>query len=100
MGATRAGEAGTLLYTARQTVVVPNITDGDHADVAMAANANFAGNDGSGIVAAFAGAPLANLCLVGAWISNETTGVVTLRFAALSGNVATGDQEIRISEQS
>lgn len=94
----RAGESGPVLQDTTQTVVVPNITDGDTADVALTADAQFAGSGSlaKGVLATFAGVPLANLGIVGAWVSNTVTGVVTIRFSALTGNVATANQAVRV----
>jgi hypothetical protein len=98
----RTSEAGPLKPVRAATVTIPNITDGDHADVALAADAAF--KDPSGTVARaigayFKGAPLANLVILGAWVSTITTGVVTVRFGALSGNVTTDDQDIVVKQE-
>lgn len=96
----RSGDAGPLLLTRTVTLTIPNITDGDHADVACPADARFADAGGvrRPVGANFAGAPLDNLGILGAWVSNATTGVVTVRFAALSANVATADCDVLINE--
>jgi hypothetical protein len=81
---------------------IPNITDGDTADVAIAADlawATGAGNPPKRVRASFDGAPLANLGIVGAWVSNVTTGVVTVRCSALTGNVATAAQTLALYEE-
>lgn len=97
---TRAGDAGPNLLTRKVTLVVPNITAGHVADVAAAADAAFAdaGAVARLVTAALAAAPLANLGIVGAWVSNPTTGVVTVRFIAGVGDVATANQDVLISE--
>lgn len=92
----RAGIAGPISLSANQSPTVPNITDGDTADVALAANPNFIGSVNRPVRASFVGAPLANLGIVGAWISNGVTGVVTIRFSALTGNVATAAQAVYV----
>jgi hypothetical protein len=93
MGSTRNADAGPLFPSRRVTATVPNITDGDQADLVLPADLAFAGG---GVVrpvrADFVGAPLANLGITGCWVSNPTTGVVTVRLSALTGNVATADQ--------
>lgn len=76
------------------TVVVPNITDGDHADVVLTADGVW--KDQSALSVIPVGAPLANLIIDSAWVSTPSTGAVTVRFAALSGNVATGNQAVRL----
>lgn len=91
----RASEAGALLPNRAQTVTVPNITDGDTADVDLAADAAFAGGAVRvPVVVTFGGLPLANLGIVGAWVKTPSTGVVTVRFSALTGNVSTDDQPV------
>lgn len=99
MGTNRAADAGALFPIRRKTVVVPNITDGDTADVALAADLAFAdsGSVVKPVSVTFAAAPLANLGIVGAWVSNPLTGVVTVRFSALTGNVATANQNILVT---
>lgn len=91
----RSGDSGPLSALRDVTAVVPNITDGDHADVVLTADAAFKGT-GQALQVAFKGAPLDNLGLLGAWVSNTATGEVTVRFAALSNNVATANQAIRL----
>lgn len=99
MGDSRNAESGSLLPVRQLTVTVPNILDGDSADVDLPADPAF--KDPSGAVAVpvsvvFKGAPLANLGLLGAWVKTITTGVITVRFCALTGAVATDDQDIVI----
>lgn len=89
----RASEEGLLLPSHAETLTIPNITDGDTADVACTADAAFKLDD-SALLAMFAGPPLANLGIVGAWVSNESTGVITIRFSALTGNVNTAAQKV------
>jgi hypothetical protein len=95
----RRSEAGALLANRTQNPTVPNITDGDTADVALTADLAFAGAVAVPVDASFQGAPLANLGIVGAWVSNIVTGVVTVRFSALTGNVATAAQLINIQRR-
>jgi len=94
----RNAESGPLVPEGAQSVVVPAILDGDSADVALAADADFITSlaTNRGVLASFSGAPQANLGIVGAWISTPATGVVTIRFSALTGNVAGGAQLVRI----
>lgn len=96
----RSGDAGALLLNRKITLTIPGITDGDHADVACPADARFADAGGvrRPVSANFAGVPLGNLGIVGAWVSNTTTGVVTLRCVALSGDVVTGDCDVLVAE--
>ena len=94
--AVRQGETGPIQRQFVQAPVVPAILDGDSADVACAADANFIG--ATAVSAVFNGAPAANLGIIGAWVSNAVTGVVTIRFSALTGNVAGGAQSVRVSE--
>lgn len=83
----RSAQAGTELPERYlEDVAIPGITDGDTADVVVTTDLAFAGA-GRPIQANFAAAPLANLGIVGAWISNTTTGAVSVRFSALTGNV-------------
>lgn len=98
MGVERNSEAGSLVKRLAQSPTVPNITDGDTADVDLTADARFIASAAFPVVAAFGAAPLANLGIVGAWISNIATGVVTIRFSALTGNVATAAQAIVVRE--
>lgn len=90
----RRGSSGPIDPIRDVVIVVPNITDGDHADVVLTADAVW--KDQTSLSAALAGAPLANLGLLGAWVSTPSTGAVTVRFCALSGNVATGNQSVRL----
>lgn len=92
----RAGIGGALGLSAQQSPTIPAILDGDSADVALAANAAFIGSVNRPVRASFVGAPLANLGIVGAWISNGTTGVVTVRCSALTGNVASAAQALYV----
>jgi hypothetical protein len=87
----RKSQAGTELPERfLEDVAIPGITDGDHADVVVTTDLAFAG-PGRPIAAQFVGAPLANLGILGAWVSNTTTGAVTVRFCALSANVTGAD---------
>jgi len=95
----RRSEAGSLLANRTVSLTVPNITDGDTADVDCAADAAFAGAVAVPVDAAFQGAPLANLGIVGAWVKTIATGVVTVRFSALTGNVATAAQLVNIQRR-
>jgi len=95
----RRSEAGSLMANRTQTPTVPNITDGDTADVALTADAAFIGAVAVPVDASFQGAPLANLGIVGAWVSNIATGVVTIRFSALTGNVATAAQIVNVQRR-
>jgi hypothetical protein len=94
----RNAQSGTILADTTQTIVVPNIAAGAAADVALAADASFAGTGSAakGVRATFAAAPLANLALVGAWVSNTATGVITVRLMAATGGVATANQSVRV----
>jgi hypothetical protein len=93
--AIRSSEEGRVLPSHAETLTVGNITAGATADVACTADANFILDD-CALVAAFAGPPLANLAIVGAWVSTESTGVITVRFLAGTGNVATASQKVVI----
>jgi hypothetical protein len=75
-------------------VAVPNITDGDLADVVLTADAVW--KTESALQLMLVGAPLANLVPVAAWVSTPSTGAVTVRFGALLGNVTAGNQAVRI----
>jgi hypothetical protein len=92
----RSGQSGPVEAQQVVTVTVPGITDGDTADVALPANASFI-NAGA-VRADFNGAPLANLGIVAAWVSAPSTGVVTIRFSALTGNVSTGDVDVKVTQ--
>lgn len=100
----RLSQAGKPLAQMFQTPTVAAITDGDHLDVTLTANAGFiflddATNVDVPIHAAFVGAPLdANLGILGAWVSNPTTGVVKVRFCALSANSAQVNQPIYVEQ--
>jgi hypothetical protein len=89
----RRGSSGPVDPIRDVVVVVPNITDGDSADVVLTADAVW--KDVDAVAPSFVGAPLANLGLLGAWVSDPTTGALTVRFSALTGNVATGNQTVR-----
>lgn len=91
----RESDVGRVLPALYESVTVPNITDGDTADVACTAVAGFKVDDPA-CIAFFCGPPLANLGIVGAWVSDETTGVVTIRFSALTGNVTGAAQKIGV----
>jgi hypothetical protein len=96
----RKGPSGTELMSRQVTVTVPAILDGDSADVVAFTDARFAGGPPRRpLTVAFVGAPLANLQTPFAWVSNATTGAVSVRFPALLGNVAGGDVDLYIEEQ-
>lgn len=91
----RVGQSGTVIPERNVSVTVPNITKGDFADVALAADAAFKNRTRVDVV--FRGATvLANLGVVGAYVSDPATGVVKVRFAAFTGNVATAAQTLGI----
>lgn len=95
----RAGEAGPVLAQFTQSVTVPAIAANAYADVACAADAKFAGGQVKGVRATFAAAPnSAALGIVGAYVSNDTTGVVTIRFSAGTGGVAGGAQSVVVQQ--
>ena len=89
----RLSEEGVLMASHAESITVPNITDGDTADVTCVADANFIADDPC-LLAMFAGPPIANLGIVGAWVSTESTGVITIRFSALTGNVTGAAQKV------
>lgn len=89
----RRGSSGPIDPVRDVVVAVPNITDGDHADVVLTADAVW--KEVSAVVPTLVGAPLANLGLLGAWVSTPATGALTVRLCALTGNVAAGNQSIR-----
>jgi hypothetical protein len=90
----RAGIGGPVFPSQTVSLTVPNITAAAHADVAAPANAAFIGATGRAVDVCPVGAPLANLGIVQAWVSNGTTGVVTTRFTAFTGNVTTAAQSV------
>lgn len=92
--AQRAGIGGPVAVQQTVSLTVPNITAAAHADVAAPANAAFIGATGRPVDVCPVGAPLANLGIVCAWVSNGTTGVVSTRFTAFTGNVATAAQSV------
>lgn len=97
----RTGDSGSNLVQRTVELTIPNITDGDSADVVVAADlawATGAGKPPKIVDAKFIGAPLANLGIIGAWVSNVATGAVTVRFSALTGNVATAAQDVLLVE--
>lgn len=97
----RSGDSGQVLVQRTVELTVPNITDGDQADVVVTADAAWAtgaGKPAKVVAAHFIGAPLANLGISGAWVSNVATGAVTVRFSAMTGNVATAAQDILLQE--
>lgn len=92
----RVGIGGPISLSQVVSVTVPNITAPATADVALPANASFIGAASRPVRASFAAAPLANLGIVGAWVSNTATGVVSIRFIAGTGNVATAAQSVYV----
>jgi hypothetical protein len=100
----RAGDAGPVLISRRATVAIGIIAAGGSADVALPADAALA--DPSGAVAVpvdadFDGAPGdASLGIIAAWVSNPTTGVVTVRFCGLPGpTLAVAAQKILVTRK-
>ena len=84
----RKAQSGTSLPQKLKSVTVPAIGIGAVADVALAADADYAGIDE--VLALPAAALEANLVVAGAWVSNPATGVVTVRFHAGAVAVAGG----------
>lgn len=81
----RRAQSGTRLPQRVVSFTVPAILDGDSAIVAAPADAEFIGIDA--VQASFVTAPETNLGIVAAWVSNAATGVVSVKFSALTGNV-------------
>jgi hypothetical protein len=80
------------------SVTVPAITAGAVADVALTADRAFKGK--SRVRASFSGSAMqANAGIVGAAVTGPSTGVVTIRFIAGTGNVAGGAQPIVITAE-
>jgi len=75
-------------------VVVPALADTVIGDVILPADAAWKGE--TALRAVTVGAPLAGLLLIGAWISNAATGVVTVRFCSGAAGTAGGNQSIRL----
>ena len=86
----RAGDAGPIFPSRRATVAIGIIAAGGSADVALPADAAFIGGAVAVPVDAdFDGAPGdASLGIIGAWVSDPATGVITVRFCGLPGPTA------------
>lgn len=82
----RKAQAGTALPAKVKSVTIPAIVAGADIDVALAADSDYAGIDG--VLAMPTSTPEANVGVVGAWVSNATTGVITIRLAGAGGAVA------------
>lgn len=93
----REGEAGPVVVARTVSPTVPNITAPNQAAVALTADPGFIG--ASAVDVNFAAAPLANLSLLGAFVSNASTGVVSVIFGAVGGNVTTAAQSIRVTRK-
>lgn len=97
----RQAQDGTFLPLHSETVAVGAIVANATLDVNCTADANFIGTAASSpLLAMYGGAPGANLTLVGAWISNAATGVITLRFGAGTGGYAGGNQAVFVQKMS
>ncbi len=94
----RIGQSGTPITERDVSVTVPAITAGATGEVALTADLAFKGK--TRVNAEFRGTTVqANLALAAAYVSNPTTGVVTLRFIAGTGNVAGGAQLMTLSAE-
>lgn len=94
--AQRSGQAGVIENQLAQTPTVGNTTTGATVDVALTADANFIG--AGAVRADFNGTPGAALGIVGAWVSNNTTGEVTVRFAALGTNWVSATVPVKVTQ--
>lgn len=94
--AQRSGQAGVIEAQMTQSPTVGNITDGDTLDVNLTADANFIG--ARTVRADFNEAVPASLGIVGAWVSNAVTGVVTVRFCALGANWTSAAVALKVTQ--
>jgi len=93
----RKAEAGSLLKSRTKSAIIAAILDGDTLDVLLAADAAFAGA-AKPVGASFIAAPAAALGIVGAWVSNLTTGVITIRFCAVGAGFAGGTIDVFVQQ--
>lgn len=93
-GGIRAGESGVLLQSLVTSMSPAAITAPNENSVAVT-DARFIG--AQAVVATFAAAPsAAGLGIKGAWVSNATTGQVTVRFVAVGANYVQAAESILI----
>ena len=97
MGDSRSAESGIVAPSRDVTITIPVIGADAEADVVLTADSVWAGGP------ALAVCPLealpAHVFAVGAWVSNTTTGAVTVRFHADHTGYAGGDVDFRIAQQ-
>lgn len=92
----RKAESGPVVIQRDVDVTVPALLDTASADVALTADAAFAG--GGPVSVAPNAAMLAGLATMSAWVSDTTTGVVTVRCVATVAGCAGGAQAVRITK--
>jgi hypothetical protein len=95
--AARSGTTGPVEVIRDILMAVGVVAAGASADVALPADAAWIGVDALSV--SMRGAPLANLVLGGAWVSDPVTGVVTVRVLAGTGGIGAANQPIRLTSQ-
>jgi hypothetical protein len=97
MGAERSAQAGPLFPIRTVTTAIGVVAAAGSLDVALPADAAFAAD--IPVDVGFAAAPGdPSLGIAGAWVSDPTTGVVTVRFVGLPGpTAAVAAQKLNVS---